>query len=59
MKPPRLLFVELKGDRGKLAPEQFEWLQRLRGCATLASKIEVHVWTPGSWLTGEVQEALT
>jgi len=45
MRPPRLLFVELKSERGKLRPEQSDWLDALR----LLPQAEVHVWTPADW----------
>lgn len=38
---PRLIFVELKGERGRLAPEQKEWLNLLALCGA-----EVYVWKP-------------
>jgi hypothetical protein len=41
-KPPRLLLVELKSDRGKLTAAQREWLTMLAGC----SGVEVYLWRP-------------
>jgi Holliday junction resolvase len=41
VRPPRLLFVELKSDKGKVKPEQIEWLADLR-----ASKAEAYLWRP-------------
>jgi hypothetical protein len=55
VRPPRLLFVELKSERGKLRPEQSDWLDVLR----LLPQAEVYLWTPADWdrlvevLTGE------
>ena len=45
--PGRLLFCELKSQRGKLRPEQEEWL------ATLATVlgVEVYVWRPSNFDT--------
>jgi hypothetical protein len=40
-RPPDLVFVELKTDRGRLRTEQVEWLGLLRGCGQ-----EVHIWRP-------------
>ncbi len=40
-RPPRLIFVELKTDKGILSPEQGEWLEALAGC-----DCEVYVWRP-------------
>jgi len=35
VKPPRLIFAELKSDDGKLSAEQAEWLTDLRAVARL------------------------
>lgn len=40
-RPPRLLFAELKTDRGKTTPDQDRWLELLRGCPG-----EVYLWRP-------------
>jgi hypothetical protein len=45
VRPPRLLFCELKSERGKLRPEQSDWLDALR----LLPQAEVFVWTPADW----------
>jgi VRR-NUC domain len=45
VRPPRLLFVELKSERGKLRPEQQDWLDVLR----LLPQAEVYLWTPADW----------
>lgn len=49
----RLIFVELKADRGRTSPEQNVWLAALRsaGC-------ETHVWTPTHWRAGLVEAVL-
>ena len=39
--PGRLIFAELKSDRGTLSPTQVRWLDTLR-----ASGCEVYVWRP-------------
>ena len=44
-KPPRLLVVELKSEKGKLSPEQEAWLELLRQCMG----VQVHVWRPSDW----------
>jgi hypothetical protein len=45
VRPPRLLFVELKSARGKLRPEQSDWLDVLR----LLPGAEVYLSTPADW----------
>jgi hypothetical protein len=40
-RPPRLVFVELKSETGKLSTDQQEWLEALRACG-----VEVYVWRP-------------
>ena len=37
----RVIFAELKSDKGKLTPEQVEWLDVLGKCGQ-----EVYVWRP-------------
>lgn len=44
-RPPRLIFAELKSDRGALTPAQHDWLTALRCCAG----VEVYVWRPADW----------
>lgn len=41
---PRLLAAELKGPKGKLEPEQREWLDTLA-----AAGVECFEWTPAHW----------
>lgn len=43
-RPPELLIIELKAEKGRLSPAQREWLQLLEMCG-----VEVHVWRPSSW----------
>jgi len=45
VRPPRLLFVELKVGRNRLTPAQEQWLNLLRRCAGA----EVYLWTPSDW----------
>jgi len=40
-RPPRLIFAELKSERGKPSDDQREWLDALRGCG-----VEVYLWRP-------------
>lgn len=48
----RLLFVELKTDKGRLSPEQAAWLTALSTAAPGC----VAVWRPRDW--AEVEQAL-
>jgi len=49
VRPPRLLFAELKASRGVVRPEQRRWLELLGACPG----VEVHVWRPDDWSTIE------
>lgn len=40
----RLLFVELKTERGRLSPEQFAWLEALN-----ETPAEIHIFRPSDW----------
>lgn len=48
VRPPRLLFIELKSEKGKLTPEQEAWLENLRECSRgiFAEGLEVYLWRP-------------
>jgi type IV secretory pathway protease TraF len=45
VRPPRLIFTELKSERGRLTEAQEVWLKLLRQ----VPGIEVHVWRPSDW----------
>jgi len=47
----RLLIFELKGDTGKISPDQMGWLNPLR-----ETKAETYVWFPSDW--DQLQEVL-
>lgn len=40
----RLLFAELKSAKGKVTPEQTEWLLKLGGAGA-----ECYIWKPENW----------
>lgn len=42
LRPPRLLFVELKSEKGRLTPEQQRWLDLL----AQVPGVETAVWRP-------------
>lgn len=66
----RLLFAELKRERGKLSPEQEQWRAELRHYGRLladavrddedglAPRFEVYVWRPSDLLSGRIEEIL-
>lgn len=45
---PRLIFSELKAEKGRVRPEQIEWLDELR-----ATGAEAYLWRPSDWKTIE------
>lgn len=45
VRPPRLVFIELKTDTGKVSPDQERWLEQLRQCPGA----EVYLFRPGDW----------
>jgi hypothetical protein len=49
VRPPRLIFAELKTQRGVVEPEQAEWITDLLACPGP----EVYVWRPADWSTIE------
>jgi hypothetical protein len=52
VRPPRLLFVELKVGRRKVTNEQELWLLALGACSA-----ETYVWRPDDWPT--IEEVLS
>ena len=53
VRPPRILFVELKSETGEATARQLEWLDVLR----LLPQVEVFLWRPCDW--DALVEALT
>ena len=45
VRPPRLIFAELKSERGRLTEAQEAWLELLRQ----VPGVEVYVWKPSEW----------
>lgn len=45
LKPPRFILAELKSQRGRLRPEQREWLALLEQCPML----EAYLFRPSDW----------
>lgn len=55
----RLVIAELKREGEKPTFKQQRWLNRLGNIAALARQVEVYVWRPSDWLSGEIQKVLT
>ncbi len=51
-RPPALMFVELKAEKGRLTDLQREWLQTLERC-----ELDVRVWRPSDW--PEIEKTLS
>jgi len=49
----RVIFVELKAEKGRLSPSQEEWL------AVLGKRHETHLWRPEDWESGEIPRVLS
>ena len=45
---PRVIFAELKAERGRLTDDQRAWLHALDGCT-----VERYLWRPSDWQTIE------
>jgi hypothetical protein len=55
----RLLFVELKAEKGKLRPAQVDWLADLQEVeADAAGRVVVRTWRPSDWDSGEIATVL-
>lgn len=57
----RLIFAELKSQRGKVSPAQQRWIDGLgdvAGTGDDAGALEVFVWRPVDWLAGTIQRVL-
>lgn len=49
----RVVFAEIKADKGRLSHAQQEWVIHLVNAGA-----EVHVWNPSSWRDGDVDAVL-
>ena len=74
VRPPRLMFVELKGKTGQLSEAQMEWMAALSAVAKAQpevldwqgapaateedSRIDVYVWRPNDWESGVIGRRL-
>jgi hypothetical protein len=48
----RLIFVELKSEKGRIRPEQKVWLEHL------GRHHEVYIWRPAHWHNGTIRSVL-
>ena len=46
----RIIAAELKSSRGRVAADQVSWLDALA-----TAGVEVHVWKPVDWVSGDVE----
>ena len=53
-KAGRVIFAELKSQKGRVSENQTAWLLELQGPHT-----EVYVWRPSDWLDGTIRRILT
>lgn len=54
VRPPEFFMVELKSEKGRIRPDQKKWIADLQ-----ASGVEVHIWRPSDWYTGDIEQRLT
>ena len=55
LRPPRLVFAELKTAKGKVHFDQATWLNGFRACGP---SIETYEWRPVDWEAGRIEDAL-
>ena len=54
LRPPRLIFAELKSKRGRVDFDQATWLNGLNE----VKGVEQYLWRPADWELGTVEEVL-
>ena len=54
VRPPDLLFVELKSEKGVVSLAQEDWLLRLQN----ASVMRTRLWRPRDWTSGLIERTL-
>lgn len=52
VRPPVIIFAELKSANGSLRPEQHAWLEALEKCPS----VEARLWRPADW--PEIEQTL-
>lgn len=53
IRPPRMVVVELKSEKGKVTPAQEAWLDDFRAVLE-----DVYVWRPKDWMDGTIEGVL-
>jgi len=48
VRPPVIIFAELKSARGRLSSSQRAWLERFQQCS-IPGRVETHIWRPNDW----------
>jgi len=48
VRPPVIIFAELKSARGRLTASQRAWLERFQQCS-IPGRIETYIWRPNDW----------
>jgi hypothetical protein len=54
LRPPRLVFAELKSKRGQVHFDQATWLNGLEA----VPNVEQYLWRPIDWQAGRIEEVL-
>ena len=54
IKVPRLIFAELKSEKGIITPAQQQWFDLLRECKT----VEAYIWRDSEYILDEIAEIL-
>ena len=53
VRPPHVIWVELKSERGRPTKQQKEWLKQLNQCGQ-----ECYIWRPSHYVSGIIEARL-
>lgn len=53
-----LIFAELKAAKGVVRPQQREWLDDLLAVSVGVNRVQIYVWKPEHWLSGDIERVL-
>jgi hypothetical protein len=53
----KVVFAELKGDRGQVSQFQWQWLHELHPLAPLGDHL-AELWRPADWASGRIETIL-